>query len=173
MKAMQKGISLATSILAVLFFASVSTAQNHKTIVLIRHAEKDVSATADPNDPNLSPEGKQRAERLWKTVKHLKPGALYSTDYKRTRDTLSDVARRRRLDVKIYDAKNPAALAAEINSSATKRFLVVGHSNTIPGLANLLIKKELFKQLDDVEYGAIWIIRLRKSKPPRAEILSY
>jgi broad specificity phosphatase PhoE len=148
-------------------------AQGRKTIILVRHAEKDVSATADPNDPDLSPDGKQRAERLWRVIKKYKPGALYSTDYRRTRDTLSEVARKRGLKVGIYDARRPDALLAEIGGSKTKRFLVVGHSNTIPGLANLLLKKELFKNLDDAEYGTIWIIRLREDEPPRTEVISY
>jgi 2,3-bisphosphoglycerate-dependent phosphoglycerate mutase len=156
-----------------MFFVAGTPAQNKKTIILVRHAEKDVSAAADPNDPVLTPEGRQRAERLWKAIKRFKPGALYSTDYKRTRETLAEVSRRRRLEVRTYDPKKPDVLASDIMNSPTKRFLVVGHSNTIPGLVNLLIRKELFKQLDDAEHGVIWVVRLRKNKPPRTEILSY
>lgn len=161
-------------LVTVLFAISVTSfAQSKKTIILVRHAEKDVSATADPGDPNLSAAGLQRAERLVKKIKKYKPGAVYSTNYLRTLDTAEPMAKRRHKQVQIYDAKKPDELIDQIMKSKTKRFLIVGHSNTIPGLANLLIKKELFKNLDESEYGTIFIVRLRKGKEPRTEILQY
>jgi hypothetical protein len=57
--------------------------------------------------------------------------------------------------------------------SKTKRFLVVGHSNTVPGLANLLAKKEVFKNLDDPEYGVIWIVRIRDGQIQKTEVIPY
>jgi 2,3-bisphosphoglycerate-dependent phosphoglycerate mutase len=144
-------------------------AQN-KTIILVRHAEK---ADATSQDPELSAEGKQRAERLTKLIKKYKPGAVYSTDYKRTRDTVAPMATRRKLQVQTYDAKKPNELIDAIMKSKTKRFLISGHSNTIPGLANLFGKKELFKNLDDTEYGAIWIVRIKDGKVTRTEVIPY
>jgi 2,3-bisphosphoglycerate-dependent phosphoglycerate mutase len=140
-----------------------------KTIILVRHAEK-VDAS---QDPELSAEGKQRAERLAKVIKQHKPGAIYSTDFKRTRDTAAPTAARRHLKVQTYDAKKPDELVDTIMKSETKRFLVVGHSNTIPGLANLIGKKELFKNLDDAEFGAIWIVRIKDGKVRKTEIIPY
>jgi len=60
-----------------------------------------------------------------------------------------------------------------VMKSKTKRFLIAGHSNTVPGLANLLGKKELFKNLDDSEYGAIWIVRIEDGKVRKTEIIPY
>lgn len=141
-----------------------------KTLILVRHAEK-VDATS--TDPELSDAGKQRAERLMNIVKKYKPGAVYSTDFKRTRDTASPMAARRKLQVQTYDAKKPNELVDAIMKSKTKRFLIVGHSNTIPGLANLLGKKDLFKNLDESEYGAIWIVRIKDGQIRKTEILPY
>lgn len=143
-------------------------AQN-KTIILVRHAEK-VDAS---QDPELSPEGKLRAERLAKIMKKYKPGAVYSTDFKRTRDTAGPIATRRKLQVQTYDPKDPAALIDAIMKSRTKRFLVVGHSNTIPGLANLIGRKEIFRNLDDPEYGVIWIVRIRDGQVRKTEVIPY
>ncbi|MEP7149731.1 MAG: phosphoglycerate mutase family protein [Acidobacteriota bacterium] len=157
----------------VLNFHAAVLAQGKKTIVLVRHTEKDISGTADPNDPVLTAEGRKRAERLAKIVKKYRPGAIYSTDFKRTRETAAPMAERRKLKVEIYDAKKPAELIDAITKSKTKRFVVVGHSNTIPGLANLIGKKELFKNLDDAEYGAIWIIRIKDGQLRKIEILPY
>ena len=165
--------ALIFAFLSIIVACSIGHAQTKKNIIPVRHAEKDVSATADPGDPNLSPEGLRRAERLVKKIKKYKPGAVYSTNYLRTLDTVAPMAKRRRKQVQIYDPKKPEELIDRIMKSKTKRFLIVGHSNTIPALANLLIKKELFQNLDDSEYGVIWIIRIRKSKEPRAEIVEY
>lgn len=167
---------LKTSLIAViivLLLSGFGIAQSKKLVILVRHAEKDVSATADPGDPNLSPEGLQRAQRLAERIKKYKPGAVYSTNYLRTLDTAAPTAKMRHKKVEIYDAKKPNDLIDQIMKSKTKRFLIVGHSNTIPALANLLIKKELFQNLDDSEYGAIFIVRLKKGKEPRTEILQY
>ena len=161
------------NIYALILFVLLSpvgmAAQATKTIILVRHAEK-VDAS---QDPELSAEGKQRAERLARVIKKYKPGAIYSTDFKRTRDTVGPVATRRHLQIQTYDAKKPDALVDEIMKSKTKRFLVAGHSNTIPGLANLLGKKELFKNLDDAEYGAIWIVRIKDGQVRKTEIIPY
>ncbi len=157
------------AIVIILWFAVGAFAQK-KTIILVRHAEK---ADQTSQDPELTEAGKQRAERLAKIVKKYRPGAIYSTDFKRTRDTAAPMAARRKLKVEIYDGKKPAELIDAIMKSKTKRFLIVGHSNTIPGLANLLGKKELFKNLDDAEHGAIWIVRIKDGQLRKIQILPY
>jgi len=48
-------------------FAQDSHAQK-KTIVLVRHVEKDISATADKTDPELSQAGRDRALLMVKTI---------------------------------------------------------------------------------------------------------
>src|SRR5688572_9324376 len=88
-----------------LCLACSAPAQN-KTIILVRHAEK-VDAS---RDPELSAEGRQRAERLRRVIKKYKPGAVYSTDFKRTRDTVSPVASSRNLQIQTYDPGKHAEL---------------------------------------------------------------
>lgn len=144
-------------------------AQN-KMIILVRHAEK---ADATSADPELSADGKRRAERLVKVLGKYKPGAFYSTDFKRTRDTARPFADKRKKTIETYDARKPNELIDAIMKSKTKRFLITGHSNTIPGLANALGKKDLFKNLDDSEYGVIWIVRIKNGQVDRIEILPF
>jgi hypothetical protein len=83
------------------------------------------------------------------------------------------MAAKRKLKVEIYDAQKPADLVDAMMKSSTKRFLIVGHSNTIPGLANLLGKKEVFKNLDDSEYGAIYIVRMKDGQVRKTEVIPY
>ncbi|MEO8648762.1 MAG: histidine phosphatase family protein [Acidobacteriota bacterium] len=144
-----------------------------KTIILVRHAEKDTSETANKNDPELSAEGKARADRFYKLAKKFRPGAIYSSDYKRTRSTVEKLAANRNLDIKTYDPKDQKRIVDEIMKSSIKRYVISGHSNTIPLLANLLINKEIFKLLDESEYGTVWVIRMSKGKLKKVEVLSY
>ncbi len=55
----------------------------------------------------------------------------------------------------------------------TDHYLIVGHSNTIPALANLLAKKELFRNLLDTEYGVFWVIRMKKGVVTKVEMFPY
>ena len=141
-----------------------------KTIILVRHAEK---ADASSQDPELSAEGKQRAERLVKVAGKYKPGAFYSTNFKRTRDTLAPLAGKRKKTVEIYDARKPNEFIDQIMKSKVKRHIVAGHSNTIPGLANALGKKDLFKNLDETEYGAMWVVRVKNGEVVKTEVIPY
>lgn len=149
--------------------ANAVSAQS-KTIILIRHAEK---ADATSQDPELSEAGKQRAERLIKVAGKYKPGGFYSTNFKRTRDTLAPLAAKRKKTVEIYDARKPADLLDTIMKSKYKRHIVSGHSNTIPGLANLITKKDVFKNLDDSEYGVMWVVRIKDGQVRKTEVIPF
>lgn len=164
-----KLFSLIALTLAIFCFSQVAQAQT-KTIILVRHAEK---ADATSQDPALSAEGKQRAERLVKVAGKYKPGAFYSTNFKRTRDTIGPLAAKRKKTIAIYDARKPAELLDQITKSKIKRHIVAGHSNSVPGLANFIGKKDVFKNLDESEYGVIWIIRMKNGQIVRTEVMPY
>ncbi len=83
------------------------------------------------------------------------------------------MAARRRKEVQIYDPGRVAELVAKMMASKTDHHLIVGHSNTIPPLANLLAKKEIFRNLVEAEYGVIWVIRLRDGVLRKVEVLPY
>lgn len=165
-------MKLFTFIALALAFVCLSDSVNaqSKTIILVRHAEK---ADATSQDPELSDAGKQRAERLVKVAGKYKPGAFYSTNFKRTRDTLAPLAAKRKQQVTTYDARKPAELLDQITKSKIKRHIVAGHSNTVPGLANLIAKKDVFKNLDESEYGVIWIIRMKNGQIVKTEVIPY
>ena len=164
-----KLFSLIALALAIMCVSQAATAQT-KTIILVRHAEK---ADATSQDPELSAEGKQRAERLVKVAGKYKPGAFYSTNFKRTRDTLAPLAAKRKKTVQIYDARKPAELLDQITKSKIKRHIVAGHSNSVPGLANFIGKKDVFKNLDESEYGVMWVIRIKNGQVVKTEVIPY
>lgn len=149
--------------------SSASYNKRSGIIILVRHAEK----ADDSSDTELSDVGKQRAQRLVKAIGKYRPGGFYSTNYKRTRDTIGPLATKRNKTIETYDPRKPQELVDKIMQSKTKRFVVAGHSNTVPGLANFIAKKELFKNLDDAEFSVIWLIRIKNGKVVKVELLEY
>lgn len=160
--------------LTILTFASYCLAQSPtKTIVLVRHAEKAAVPPTEP-DPDLSADGKMRAERLMKAVaRRYKPHEIFATAYKRTKQTVEPTAKKRGKEVQVYDPSKHADLVAKIMASKTDHYLIAGHSNTIPGLANMLAKKEVFRNLPDSEYGVYWVIRMKNGALTRIEMFPY
>jgi 2,3-bisphosphoglycerate-dependent phosphoglycerate mutase len=158
-----------------LLFTFPICAQN-MTIILVRHAEKDSSPTMNRFDPDLAPEGRQRALKLFETVKNYKPQRIFSTNLRRTRFTVDPLATNLNEKFRIYvEAYNPGELEAFVGQLLklnAKTILVVGHSNTTPQLANLLIKQEKYKDLGDGVYNKIYIIRI-KGKKVTDEVIEY
>ncbi len=163
--------SLALGLLIFVATGDSAFAQYKKlTVVLLRHAEKDVSEEADTMNPELSAMGKQRAEKLAEIADKYQPDAIYSTDYIRTRATVRPLARKRRMMTQIYDERDLAAMNDLILSGKIKRLVVVGHNNTTPALVNLLLKQEKYKKLGESEYDKIFIVKIRRYKRKPAKI---
>jgi broad specificity phosphatase PhoE len=162
------------SFLCALFLFSFASgeafAQNKKmTIILLRHAEKDLSdGGAENPDPVLSAEGRQRAEQLVETIKKYKPRAIYSSNFKRTRTTVTPLAdktvRGYRLPIQLYNHRQLDELVNRLMTTNARTIVVAGHNTTTPALANLLIKENKYKALDESEYNKIWIIEIKKGK---------
>ena len=164
---------VAIFLFAVAFSATFAVGQN-KTVILVRHAEKaPVAVDSTSGDVDLSSEGRERAIRFAAVAKRFRPGEIFATAYKRTQQTAEPIAKLRGKAIQVYDAAKHPELIDQILKSKTKRFVVVGHSNTVPFLANLLTKKEVFKQLPDTEYGVIWVIRITNGVFKKLEVYPY
>jgi 2,3-bisphosphoglycerate-dependent phosphoglycerate mutase len=151
--------------------ASFSQEQKITTFILLRHAEK---AADGSQDPELAPEGLDRAVRLAGLLKNTDVGAIYSTNYKRTRNTVSMLAKDKGLEVQLYTPSKGAELHKMIADNGGKTIVVVGHSNTIPGLANQLIGKSDFENFPDAEHGNILIVSVvEKGKIASVTRLNY
>ncbi len=161
-------------LLILLSICSTHAIAQKKTIILVRHAEK-ASATADDKtgDVDLSSEGRDRALRFAQVAKRFRPGEIFATAYRRTRQTVEPIAKIRGKEIQTYDPAKQSELIDLILRGKTKRFVIAGHSNTVPLLANLLTKKELFKQLADTEYGVIYVIRIKDGVFKRLEVYPY
>lgn len=121
------------------------------TFVLVRHAEK---ASDDPRDPGLTEAGRTRAERLAWSLRRRPVAAVYATAFKRTQQTALPTAQAHGLDITPYEAAGaPQDIARDLRARhASGTVLVVGHSNTVPGLAAALCRCAI-GPIADSEYG--------------------
>ncbi|MBV9216727.1 MAG: histidine phosphatase family protein [Acidobacteria bacterium] len=169
---MRRALTFSVIVLA-LVFSGVAAAAQTKTIILVRHAEKNPPVDTDNGDPDLSAVGRERTQRLLKAIKKYRVEEIYSTEYKRAKLTAEPVAAARHKQIQIYDSGKTPDLVNTLINGRSKSYLVVGHSNTMPQLANLLVKKDIFKQLADTEYGVIWVIKIKKGVLKKTEVLTY
>jgi len=122
-------------------------------LYLVRHAEKQADGS---RDPELTEAGTHRAENLasWFEDKGIRD--IWSSDYKRTRDTAQPTLARLGLELNIYDPRDLPALGETLFSNQNNA-LIVGHSNTTPELARLLCNCDI-EDMDESEYDRLIVI---------------
>ena len=129
------------------------------TLYLVRHAEKQQDGG---RDPELTKEGKARSKQLanWFQDKNIKD--IWSSDYKRTRDTAQPLVSRLGLELSIYDPRNLADLVVQLQHNQ-RTTLIVGHSNTTSELARLLCDCSI-PDMDESEYDRLIVISVTDGK---------
>ncbi len=158
-------------IVAVILFVSTAFAQSVTTFIVVRHAEK--SMTESTNDPSLAPEGTERAKRLGALLNEVDVSAIYSTNYKRTKSTVAPVAETKSITIQDYKSLKEADLDEMIRKHSGGTIVIAGHSNTVPGIVNILIGKEKYKNLEDSNYGSLFIVSLTERGKASVTLLTY
>jgi broad specificity phosphatase PhoE len=164
-------------VLAIIFFLiinifpSASMAQNdldERAIYVIRHAEKK----ADKDNPALSEEGEERAERLKKILQDKDIKAVYSSDTRRTRHTIIPFADDKGLHLNLYDTDNHGELVAKLQDEK-ENVVVIGHSNTVHHIINLLVGRKIMEELEESDYENIFIVYIDEEGGTRLERKQY
>jgi 2,3-bisphosphoglycerate-dependent phosphoglycerate mutase len=145
-----------------------SKAQETTTFILIRHAEKVKDNTSDPD---LSPEGKQRAEALATMLERSAIASIYS--FKRTQQTVLPVAQAKGLAIQTYQHAEINWLQKIARENPGKIILMVGHSNTIPDIANTLLGEKKFEQYPDTLYNQMLVIPYSEKGKPTVLVLTF
>ncbi|MGE0582859.1 MAG: histidine phosphatase family protein [Steroidobacteraceae bacterium] len=152
---------LALLAFAVLAIASVTfwTQATTTTIVLVRHAEKQLGTI---EDPPLTQEGDDRAQRLAGLFGDRSPvgkvQAIYATKTRRAEATAAPLAARLGLQVITAD-DSPEALARRVRREQHGgAALVVGHSNTVPRIVAALTGRQDIPEMADDDFGTIYIV---------------
>jgi len=150
---------------------SISYAQDdleERAIYVIRHAEKK----ADKDNPELTEEGEKRAERLKKILEDKDIKAVYSSDTRRTRNTIIPFADEKGLHLNLYNTDNHGELVAKLQDEKDN-VAVVGHSNTVHHIINLLIGRKIMQELDESDYENIFIVYIDEDGGTRLERKKY
>ena len=141
------------------FFESQATT----TMIFVRHAER---AGPSADDPGLTPTGQRRAAELARQLVDADVvagvDAIYSTPFRRTKETAQPVADALDLPVNIYDPSNDdeALVDKMVRDHKGKIILIVGHSNTLPTMIAALGASKKVPPIAEMEYDNIYIISI-------------
>lgn len=127
-------------------------------VVVVRHAETEVST--DP-DPGLSVDGRERAARLAKMLSQARPvrgiDAIFASELKRTQQTVTPLAETLALPLSVVPSTRWNELPKRILRGHRGEYILVsGNSNTIPVLIESLSGQRV--ELRDDEYDAMFIL---------------
>jgi broad specificity phosphatase PhoE len=138
---------------------SVASAQ---MVIVVRHAERaDAGApagaamTAAP-DPELSAAGKARAQALAAMLKDAGVTAIFTTEFRRTKDTAAPLAEALKITPEAVSSREQAAMIAKIKAHTAGAVLVVGHSNTVPAIIKALGGAAV--TLGESEYDSLFFV---------------
>ncbi len=146
---------------------NVSWDVSDKVYILVRHAEKDKG-----DDPHLTQEGLNRAQKLSTILKGPQNMNIYSSDFNRTKETVQPIAERLQEEVMIYNARKLDDFKRDLDTNSEGIHLIAGHSNTTPTLANKLCNCSVFPSIDESDYSNIYIV-VQSDTLSRTYIVNY
>jgi len=130
------------------------------TVVIVRHAEKQIDAGADPP---LSSAGEARAVLLMHLfgdgITSGRLDAIYVSPTARSRMTAAPLARRLGLTPVVAPGAAPRELARRVlHEHAGGRILIVGHSDTMNAIVDALGAKTPLPPIGSEDYGTMYVV---------------
>lgn len=121
---------------------------------VVRHAER---ADDGSEDPPLTAEGQQRAQRLAQMLGNAHGVAVYATQFQRTQSTARQTAQVWGVPVTTYDGQSDAASLTQSIKGAHPEgtILIVGHSDTVPDIVADLCNCDV-DPIDDSDFGNLF-----------------
>ena len=166
---MKKLLLFAALIITTNLFAQTTT------YILVRHAEKDTTlqgSTMMQADPPLTKKGKARAQKLVTQLRKYTIDEIYSTNYIRTKNTVTPLAQKAGVEIQLYNPKELKPFAEKLLQAKNKTIVIVGHSNTTPALVNLLIHHNEYPALDESVYNKMYIVTI-KNNTTTVDVIRY
>jgi phosphohistidine phosphatase SixA len=128
------------------------------TVVLLRHAERQ---SMFDGDSLLAATGFKRAQALVTPLKAFKPTALYTSDLKRTQQTLEPLASALGLKPLTRSKEGSEALAAEIlRDQRGQTVIVCWHHDLMKKLARGLGVKGAIPYWSLDTYDRLWVVHI-------------
>ena len=138
-----------------IFNSCQPTQRKLASFILIRHAEKILSSS---NDPQLSTKGWQRANELVHVFEAVDIDAVYASPYRRSIDTAKPLAKAKQLEILNYNPDELDSFAQKLlNTHMGETVVIVGHSNTTPQLINALLGTN-YPNLEETEYDWVYFV---------------
>lgn len=141
-------------LLFLLFLTGCSTT----TVYIVRHAEK----IDETDSTDLSPAGRQRAVALADTLAGRGIDSIFTTPFRRTRQTAEPLTNRINGQISSYPAQPNSVIVNRLNRIRGKEVLVVGHSNTILEIAKGLGTQPRLARIDAGDFDNLLIVRIRR-----------
>jgi broad specificity phosphatase PhoE len=157
---------------AVVIFAYFSTfSRPVTTVILVRHAEKKIEPS-NP-DPDLTPEGVERAHEIARVFADAGVNAIYATQYKRTQQTVKPLSDRTGVPVTLLDSKETDQLLRRIQTTDRgQTVFIAGHNNTVPAMVSEL-SGEKYPTIPESEYDNLYIVTIYRFGKAKVVKLKY
>ncbi|MBK8100587.1 MAG: nuclear transport factor 2 family protein [Planctomycetes bacterium] len=127
------------------------------TVIVVRHAEK----ADDGDDPELSPAGRERAERLARMLQDLPIRAVFHSQYRRTAATVEPLCTALHVPAHAIAAAATKELAQKIRQQHRgQTVVVVGHSNTVPAILKDLGVREPVT-MTEKDYDRLFVVTIQ------------
>jgi len=141
------------------------------TLFIVRHAEK----VDNSDDPPLSTVGAQRAKKLARILADVPMDMAASTNYLRTTQTANPFVteafqKGSKCEIAVYNPTDLPFFFGDIHEKRMgQKILVIGHSNSVPPLLNLLTGKKVYTDIPETDYDNFYIVDYKG--PGDAEVL--
>ena len=146
---------LAAACLSLSCAPSEAPPTDERVVILARHAEKE-----EGEDPGLSEAGARRAETLAHVLSEWPVDAIYTSQFRRTRDTAAPLASVTGVPAEVVDARDMPALLQRIREGDARAVVVIGHSNTVPAIARELGAPDV-RDIPEEGYDDLLVVTLR------------
>lgn len=125
-------------------------------LYLLRHAQKQDDGS---KDPSLTDGGQQQGQHLARLLQHADIKRIYSTDYRRTRETVAALSELTGIEVRVYDPSGLEAFARALQQRG-ENAVIVGHSNTTPQLIRMLGGEA--EAMSESDYGDLYQLQMHQ-----------
>jgi broad specificity phosphatase PhoE len=156
------------SLLLILAGGSTLAAQDARTVVVVRHAER-LSPT-DQDSP-LHDRGRARATELARVLRDANIKTILTSQFIRTRDTAAPIATEKGITPVVLPRERLDELVEKLRQIPPgTTALVVHHSDTVPAIVKKL--GGAANSMSDEEYDRMLIVTLPTGQQPKASVLT-
>jgi broad specificity phosphatase PhoE len=145
----------------------------NRTYYIVRHAEKAAPDASMSTDVRLSDAGQARAAALKDELQNKKITTIYSTNYLRTKSTAEPLSTALGVPIITYGPMPDSTFMRKLRQGKGN-VLIVGHSNTVDDVLNMLEGDKKYRDLNDSIYNHLYVVTMnRKGKVVKSEQRTY